>query len=89
VTISATLWRARRLPGAGAALSPGESAAAQPDPVGATARRQRRYARSERAGMAAAVNDRFLDAVVLLSVLVFVVLVMGVGMLVLQGALQR
>ena len=37
---------------------------------------------------AAAANDRFLDVVVIVSVVVFVVLVMGFGMLVLQSALQ-
>ncbi|MEO7261362.1 MAG: hypothetical protein ABI047_08930 [Jatrophihabitantaceae bacterium] len=70
-------------------VSPGEPRAAQPDPVGASARRQRRYARAVRAGDAAAANDRFLDLIVMLSVLVFVALVAGVGMLVLQTALQR
>ena len=72
----------------GAAVSPGELRA-QPDPAGASAWRQRRYARAERAGSAAAANDRFLDVIVMLSVLMFVVLVMGFGMLVLQSALQR
>jgi hypothetical protein len=61
----------------------------QPDPVGASARRQRRYARAERAGDAAAASDSFLDVIVLLSVLVFVALVAGVGVLVLQSAFQR
>jgi hypothetical protein len=56
--------------------------------VGASARHQRRYARAERAGAAAAVRDRFLDAVVLLAVVVFLVLAFGVGMLVLQSALR-
>ncbi|HEX8094858.1 hypothetical protein [Jatrophihabitans sp.] len=86
MTISAAQWRARRLTGAG--VSPGEARAAQPDPVGASSRQQRRYARAERAGTAAAVNDRLLDAVVLLSVVVFLVLAFGAGMLVLQSALH-
>jgi hypothetical protein len=60
----------------------------RPDPVGASPRRQRNYARAERAGAAAAADDRFLDAVVLTSVVVFVLLVAGVGMLVLQAALK-
>jgi hypothetical protein len=88
VTISAAQWRTRRLPGAGAGVGPGESRAAQPDPVGASARQQRRYARAERAGTAAAANDRLMDVVVLLSVVVFLLLAFGVGMLVLQGALR-
>ena len=88
VTISAAQWRARRLPGAGAGAVPGESGDARPDPVGASARQQRRYARAERAGAAAAANDRLLDVVVLLSVVVFLVLALGVGMLVLQSALR-
>lgn len=88
MTLSVAQWRARRLPRADAARGPGE-AAPRPDPVGASARQQRRYVRAERAGSAAAANDRFLDLVVLLSVLVFVVLVMGVGALVLQAALRR
>ena len=77
------------MPGAGAAVSSGESRAAQPDPVGASARQQRRHARADRAGVAAAASDRFLDVIVMVSVLVFVVLVMGFGLLVLQSALQR
>jgi hypothetical protein len=85
VTLSAAQWRARRLPRAGAV---DESRAAQPDPVGASARQQRRYARAERAGASAAVRDRFLDAVVMVSVVVFLVLAFGVGMLVLQSALR-
>jgi hypothetical protein len=85
VTISAAQWRARRVPGAGASLSP-EPRASQPDPVGASARQQRRYARAERAGTAAATSDRFMDAIVLVSVVMFLVLVIGVGMLVLQSA---
>lgn len=88
MTLSVAQWRARRAPSAGAALSPVESPAAEPDQVGASARRQRRYARAERAGTAAAANDRFLDVVVIVAVVVFVVLVMGFGMLVLQSALQ-
>jgi hypothetical protein len=86
VTISAAQWRTRRLPGAG--VGPGESRATQPDRVGPSARQQRRYARAERAGTAAAANDRLMDLVVLLSVVVFLVLALGVGMLVLQGALR-
>lgn len=89
VTLSVAQWRARRLPAAGAALGPGESRVAPPDLVGASARQQRRSARAERAGAAAAVSDRFLDAIVLLSVVVFLVLAIGVGMLVLQSALRR
>jgi hypothetical protein len=84
VTVSVAQWRARRPSRTGA----GESRAAQPDPVGASARQQRRYARAERAGAAAAVRDRFLDLVVLVSVVVFLVLAFGVGMLVLQSALH-
>jgi hypothetical protein len=86
VTIGAVPWRTRRLPGA--ALGPGEPAD-RPDPVGASARQQRSYARAERAGTAAAADDRFLDAIVLASVVMFVLLVAGVGMLVLQAALSR
>jgi len=88
VTLSVAQWRARRLPRTHAARGPGE-AAPQPDPIGASARRQRRYARAERAGSAAAANDRFLDFVVVLSVLVFTALAAGVGALVLQAALRR
>ena len=84
MTLSAGQWRARRLPRADA----GESRAAHSDPVGASARQQRRYARVERAGQSAAVSDRFLDVVVLLSVVVFWVLALGVGVLVLQSALR-
>jgi hypothetical protein len=69
-------------------VGPGESRAAQRDPVGASPRQQRRYARAERAGAAATANDRLLDVIVLLSVVVFLVLALGVGMLVLQGALH-
>jgi hypothetical protein len=83
VTIGALPWRTRRLPG---------TALGEPvdrgDPVGASPRRQRSYARAERAGTAAAADDRFLDAIVLTSVVVFVLLVAGVGMLVLQAALK-
>jgi hypothetical protein len=85
VTLSAGSWRARRLSGADAA----RPRLAEPDPVGASARRQRRTARAQRAGAAAAASDRFLDVVVLLSVVVFLVLALGVGMLVLQSALPR
>lgn len=88
MTLSVPQWRARRVPRAGAAVSPAEFPAAEPDRVGASAREQRRYARVERAGIPAAVNDRFLDVVVIVSVVVFVVLIMGFGMLVLQNALQ-
>ena len=88
VTLSAAQWRARRAPRAGAAVSPAESPAAEPDQAGASARKQRRFARADRAGTAAAANDRFLDVVVIVSVVVFVVLVLGFGMLVLQSALQ-
>jgi hypothetical protein len=56
--------------------------------VGASAWQQRRYARAERAGSAATVRDSFLDVVVVLSVVVFLVLAFGVGMLVLQSALR-
>jgi hypothetical protein len=56
--------------------------------VGPSARQQRRYVRAERAGKAAAINDRFLDVVVLLSVVVFLVLAFGIGLLVLQSALR-
>lgn len=62
--------------------------AAEPDPTGASARQQRRYARADRAGRAAAVSDRFLDMVVLLSVVIFLVLAFGIGVLVLQDALR-
>lgn len=65
-----------------------EPRAAHADPVGASARQQRRYARAERAGTAASINDRFLDVVVVLSVVVFLVLALGVGVLVLQSALR-
>lgn len=85
MTLSVAQWRARRAPRA--ALSPVESSAAEPDQVGVSTRRQRRYARAERAGAAAAANDRFLDVVVIVAVVVFIVLVMGFGMLVLQNAL--
>ena len=80
MTIGALPWRTRRLPGA---------ARASADPVGASPRRQRSYARAERAGGAAAADDRFLDAIVLASVVMFVLLVAGVGMLVMQAALNR
>jgi hypothetical protein len=85
VTISAAQWRTRRVPGAGT-LSQGEPPASRRDRVGASARQQRRYARAERAGIAAATNDRFLDVIVVLSVVMFLGLVVGVGMLVLQSA---
>jgi hypothetical protein len=88
VTLSAVPWRTRRAPQAGAAVSPAEAPATEPDQAGASAREQRRFARADRAGTAAAANDRFLDVVVIVSVVVFVVLVMGFGMLVLQNALQ-
>ena len=88
VTLSAAQWRGRRAPHAGAAVSPAEPPVVEPDQAGLSAREQRRYARADRAGIAAAANDRFLDVVVIVSVLVFVVLVMGFGMLVLQSALQ-
>jgi len=84
VTLSAGQWRTRRLPRAGLR----KPRAAQPDPVGPSSRQQRRYARAERAGRAAAVSDRFLDVVVLLSVVVFLVLAFGIGLLVLQSALH-
>ena len=80
------------MPAAGAALGPGESAADQLDPMGAVPgpqpRQQRRQARAERAGVAATASDRFMDVVVLLSVVMFLVLALGVGLLVLQGALH-
>lgn len=76
------------MPSAGAAASLPEPRAEKPDSVGASARQQRRYARAERAGAAATANDRFLDAVIVVCVVVFVVLVMGFGMLVLQSALR-
>jgi hypothetical protein len=85
VTLSAASWRARRL--SGAAARPDESRFAEPAPVGASARQQRRHARAERAATAAVARDRFMDVVVLLSVVVFLVLALGVGMLVLQSAL--
>lgn len=89
VTLSAVPWRTRRAPQTGAAVSPAEAPATEPDQAGAaSAREQRRFARADRAGTAAAANDRFLDVVVIVSVVVFVVLVMGFGMLVLQNALQ-
>lgn len=56
--------------------------------MGASARQQRRYARAERAATAAVARDRFMDVIVLLSVVVFLVLALGVGMLVLQSALR-
>jgi hypothetical protein len=76
------------VPVAGAAAGPGELRAAQPEPVAAATWRQRRYARADQAGAAAAASDRFLDVVVVLSVVMFVFLVTGLGMLVLQGALN-
>lgn len=88
MTISAAPWRARRLPGAAAARGPGE-AAPTTDPVGASPRQQRRYARAERAGSAASARDGFMDAVVLLGVVLFVVLAAGAGALVLQSALRH
>ena len=88
VTLSAAQWRGRRAPSAGAAVSPAQAPATEPDQAGASAAEQRRYARADRAGSAAAVNDRFLDVIVIVSVVVFVVLIMGFGMLVLQNALQ-
>lgn len=88
MTLSVASWRARRLPRTTAGRGPGE-AVVQPDPIGASARRQRRHARADRAGSAAAANDRFLDFVVLLSAVVFVVLAAGVGALVLQAALRH
>lgn len=88
VTLSVASWRGRRAPHSGAAVSPAEPPAAEVDQVGASAVEQRRYARAERAGSAAAANDRFLDVVVIVSVAVFVVLVMGFGLLVLQNALR-
>ncbi len=87
MTIGALPRRTRRLPGA--ARGAGELAADRPDPAGSSARRQRGYARAERAGIAAAAEDRFLDAIVLASVVMFVLLVAGVGMLVMQAALNR
>lgn len=83
MTIGALPRRTRRLPGA--ARRAGEPPA---DPIGSSPRRQRGYARAERAGIAATTDDRFLDAIVLASVVMFVLLVAGVGMLVLQAALN-
>ena len=45
-----------------------------------------RHVRAERAGEAAATGDLFLDVVVLLSVALFLMLAIGVGILVLRGA---
>lgn|GEM_PF-2581902 len=85
MTLSVAPWRARRLPAATVARGPGEAAV---QPSGASARQQRRLARAERAGSAAVADDRILDLVVLLSVVVFVTLAAGVGALVLQAALR-
>jgi hypothetical protein len=72
----------------GATASPAQPQAAQPDVAGVSAaQRKHRHARTERVLDPAAAEDRFLDVIVLLSVLVFVVMVTGFGMLVLQGAL--
>ena len=84
MTIGVLPWRSRRLRGPGR-----DEPAERRDPVGASARRQRSYARAERAGAAASADDRLLDAIVVSSVVVFVLLVAGVGMLVLQAALVR
>lgn len=86
MTISAAHWRGRRLPGAGAADSSVEPRGARAELIGSPARRQRRHAHAEQAGTAASVNDRFLDVIVLLSVVMFLALVVGVGMLVLQSS---
>ena len=76
------------MPGAGTGLGSGGHPAAHADPMGPSARQQRRYARAEYAGAAAATRDRFLDVIVVLSVVVFLVLALGVGLLVLQSALH-
>jgi len=88
VTISAAQWRGRRLPRAGVPISAAEQLELPDDAGGAgpLAHQQRRHARAQRAGTAAAVNDRFMDLIVLLSVLMFLALVTGLGLLVLQSA---
>jgi hypothetical protein len=90
VAISTAYRRARRLPAAaGAARSPVEARSAPPEEPIVSARQQRRYARAERAADAAATRDLYLDVIVLLSVVMFLVLAVGVGILVLRTALGR
>ncbi len=48
-------------------------------------RQLRQEARAEAAGAAASTRDLFLDVVVLLSVLMFLALAVGIGMLALQA----
>jgi hypothetical protein len=54
-------------------------------PFTAEARAERRTWRRERKASAAAVSDTFLDVVVLLSVVMFLALAAGIGMLALQS----
>jgi hypothetical protein len=88
VAISTAYRRVRRLPAAaGRTASPAELRSARLEEPIVSARRQRRYARAEGAGDAAATRDLYLDVIVLLSVVMFLVLAVGVGILVLRTAL--
>jgi hypothetical protein len=88
VAISTVHWRARRLPAAaGATVSSSEPRSAQLEEAVLSRRRQRRYVRAEQAGDAAATPDLFLDTVVVLCVVMFLILAIGVGILVLRSAL--
>jgi hypothetical protein len=49
----------------------------------------RRQLRRDAEGEAAATDDRLMDAIVLLSVLVFLALIVGVGVLALQASSAR
>jgi hypothetical protein len=83
VAIGTAHLRARRIPAAGATVS---STWAQPEDAELVGHRKHRQVRAERVGDAAAARDLFLDVIVLLSVAMFLVLALGVGILVLRSA---
>jgi hypothetical protein len=86
MALTVVLWRAgrrrRRAPLAApdrTALDRTAAELAEPDPAAASIAEPVRFK-----GAAAATNDRFMDAVVLISVLLFLALAVGIGVLVLR-----
>ncbi len=89
MAIGAAHLRARRVPGPGTTGNSTEQQRLDLDSATRSRWQEWQQSRTERAGQAAATSDLFMDVIVLLSVLVFLALVVGIGLLVLQATIHR